>query len=1819
MIPAFRFTAFLCASLFLVSFGAKGQTNGVFRELYGDIPGTSVANLTNAASFPKNPTAEFLDGNFEAPRNFNDNYGQRMRAFLLPPATGLYKFWISSDDNSVLYVSSDENPANKVLIASVKTYTPPEIWDVEVNQESVSISLTNGFRYYIEALHKEGQGSDNLSVRWQLPDGTIEQPIPELRLTPFGLTAPQILAQPQNTAVVEGQVATFSIQFARYIGLSLQWQSAITNGADWIDLENSTNTSLVLPSVAPAASGNLFRCLAINSYGALTSSVATLTVTTDVTSPALRAVGNTGNPQLLTVVFSEPLDPASASTASHYSIDPGISVLAARLVGDGRTVILETSQMSPGVSYNLSVNGVLDRASRPNMVAAGSTLSFVVGELALPPVYLSPLVELAGPSSRRSPIAITEINYHPAPRIDGRNIEFVEIYNSQPYFADIGGYQLTGTIDFKFPANTVLPGLGYLVIGPNPGDIQAVYGITNVIGGFTNKLSNGGGAIQLLNRQNAILLDVNYGSTPPWPVAADGAGHSLALKRPSLGEQNPLAWGQSDLIGGSPGGADLPGTNPFAGLLINEFMAHTVPPQVDFVELYNYNSQPLDISGCILTDDPAINKFIVPANSGQVGPLGFISFDQNQLGFALSAAGETIYLKNPEGNRVLDVVRFDAQGPGVSMGRSPDGAPRFQRLEAVTPGARNAAPLRSEVVINEIMYAPISGDNDDQYVELYNRGTNRIDVGGWKFTAGIDFTIPAGTALTAGGYLVIAKNASQIISNYSNLSRANTLGDFRGSLSHGGERIALSVPETLLTTNSVGQISVNKVYVDVDEATYGIGGRWGNWSHGGGSSLELIEPGADKNFASNWKDSDESAKSGWATVEASGVLDNGNDAANSLQIITLGTGEYLVDEVQVIPAGGINVVTNSSFENGLGGWFAQGNHSRSSLETGAGYNSSRSLHVRASSHGDTGANRIRTKLSKTLASGQTVTIRAHVKWLHGHPEILFRLHGNWFEATGNVLRARNLGTPGLPNSAVVANAGPAISDVRHSPLLPAANQSVTVTARVSDPDELSSVVLKYRMDPSSEVTILPMQNNGAGLFSAVIPGAGTAALAAFRIEAHDDAELPERSLFPADAPVHECLIRWGEPVATGSFGVYHFWMTKAVFDLWSKREHLSNEPLDVTFVYGNRVIYNAAGEYSGSPYHAPGFNTPTGNVCDYLLTFPDDDLLMGESEITLQWPGNGGGDNSYQREQTAYWIGEQIGIPSCYRRTVKVYVNGVRRAQLMEDVQQPNGGMVDEFFPDGAGGDLHKIQLWFEFDDPAVSFTPVGADLGKYNTTGGVKKLARYRWNWPKRAVNGSANDYTNFFALVDTANTRSTGDAYTRELTRMVDVDNWMRTYAVEHIVGNNDSYAYGGGQNMYAYQPLNDRWKLMIWDIDFAFASASATSDLFQGGGANTGPSVTHPPFRRIYWQALQDAATGPLSAARANPLIDAKYAAFTSNGSTVESPSSIKTYIAQRQTYILKQLTNINSPFVITSNAGNDFSTNRSSITLAGKAPIDVRVILLNGVQYPITWISITNWNVTVGLQPGPNRFTFQGLDKTGASTSNRIASIQVTYTGTDSSTPLNVFINEWMADNGSGSDWFELYNAGTATADLSNCYLTDTVTNQTLFSIPSGYKIAPQGFLLVWADGQPALNSAADTALHVPFQLNKGGEAIGLYSTNGVKINTLVFGPQKSRVSEGRWPDGGTAFYFMTNATPRLPNRLDSTNATEVTQSMISGQSFTLQFSTYPGKHYRVETTEDIGSKQWSVLGTDFIASDRATATVDVIAGINQRFYRIVRID
>ncbi|MBD0258048.1 MAG: Ig-like domain-containing protein, partial [Cytophagales bacterium] len=137
----------------------------IVREYWTGITGTSVADIPVGT----NPTGTDNIATLEGPTNWADNYGTRIRAFITPATTGSYTFYIAGDDNSQLFLGTNDNPATKVKIAEVTGWTNSREWTKQSTQTSTARSLTAGTRYYVEVLHKEGGGGDNVAVGWTGP------------------------------------------------------------------------------------------------------------------------------------------------------------------------------------------------------------------------------------------------------------------------------------------------------------------------------------------------------------------------------------------------------------------------------------------------------------------------------------------------------------------------------------------------------------------------------------------------------------------------------------------------------------------------------------------------------------------------------------------------------------------------------------------------------------------------------------------------------------------------------------------------------------------------------------------------------------------------------------------------------------------------------------------------------------------------------------------------------------------------------------------------------------------------------------------------------------------------------------------------------------------------------------------------------------------------------------------------------------------------------------------------------------------------------------------------------------------------------------------------------------------------------------------------------------------------------------------------------------------------------------------------------------------------------------------------------------------
>jgi len=132
--------------------------------------------------------------------------------------------------------------------------------------------------------------------------------------------------------------------------------------------------------------------------------------------------------------------------------------------------------------------------------------------------------------------------------------------------------------------------------------------------------------------------------------------------------------------------------------------------------------------------------------------------------------------------------------------------------------------------------------------------------------------------------------------------------------------------------------------------------------------------------------------------------------------------------------------------------------------------------------------------------------------------------------------------------------------------------------------------------------------------------------------------------------------------------------------------------------------------------------------------------------------------------------------------------------------------------------------------------------------------------------------------------------------------------------------------------------------------------------------------------------------------------------------------------------------------------------------------------------------------------------------------------------------NQTVLEDTDDPGKFPAWFEIYNAGLETVDLSGMAVTDDPGDPTRFRITDGITVPAGGFVTFFADGDPGQGP-----LHTDLQLDRRGGQIAIFSGTE-QIDARTFGVQAAGVSEGRCPDGVDDWVPFHVPTPGRSNRL-----------------------------------------------------------------------------
>jgi len=219
---------------------------GVVADYWYGISGSSLSSLESDPRFPGSPDESVRLTSFELPKDRAGSYGARVRGFVVPPTTGLYTFWIASDDQGALLLSPDDSASNAVRIASVPGYTSWRQWTRYAEQRSAKVPLVAGRRYYLEARMKEGGGGDHLSVAWSGPGLCGPVPVPASASVEFATPQSSCPSVPRVgcAAAPKSQVLLGAAVDARGGRLQWKWDKGTASPADFGAPTTTTMTTV---------------------------------------------------------------------------------------------------------------------------------------------------------------------------------------------------------------------------------------------------------------------------------------------------------------------------------------------------------------------------------------------------------------------------------------------------------------------------------------------------------------------------------------------------------------------------------------------------------------------------------------------------------------------------------------------------------------------------------------------------------------------------------------------------------------------------------------------------------------------------------------------------------------------------------------------------------------------------------------------------------------------------------------------------------------------------------------------------------------------------------------------------------------------------------------------------------------------------------------------------------------------------------------------------------------------------------------------------------------------------------------------------------------------------------------------------------------------------------------------------------------------------------------------------------------------------------------------------------------------------------------
>jgi hypothetical protein len=619
---------------------------------------------------------------------------------------------------------------------------------------------------------------------------------------------------------------------------------------------------------------------------------------------------------------------------------------------------------------------------------------------------------------------------------------------------------------------------------------------------------------------------------------------------------------------------------------------------------------------------------------------------------------------------------------------------------------------------------------------------------------------------------------------------------------------------------------------------------------------------------------------------------------------------------------------------------------------------------------------------------------------------------------------------------------------------------------------------------------------------------------------------------------------------------FHLKFTMSNWQALLDRARLSGSNVLCTLWLDNGLTNIGVGaRYKGNSSFQLGGLKKSINL-EFDQVYPDA-RLMGEKTINLN---NAAGDETIMRESIYFTVMNEFA-PSPKAAMARLFINGAYWG-VYSLAQQENSVLIKEWFPSSDGDRWRTANIGSQ-----SSMMWMGTNLSSYrgaydlrtdNSTNAWKRLTNAIYALNFTPTNLFRTKIEEYFAL-----------------------DRWLWFLATENVFADEDSYVIKGADYSFYYEPESGRYHPIEHDGNEAFQPGDQSLSPVAGATASDRPllfrTLRIPEIRQRYLAHMRTVLSERYNPDYLTPVIErlhrlsvAQITIDPKKNFTMAAYSNelraLKTFVTNRYRILTNHTELRPVPPVIESVTGPAASPYpeeqpaiRATVRAAGTNGVDSVWLYWRDKSYG--WFHSTQmfddgahadgaagdnvFAAAVTNYPAGTQVRYyieaRSANPAKAASFSPPRAEQVTYnfrvrTSEVSDSPI--VINEFMAENrttladpqGEFEDWIELHNSSNEEVDLTGCYLSDDPVAPRKWQFPDGTKVAPNGYLIIWADE----DGLATPGLHANFKLSNDGEQILLVDADersNALLDEVTFGGQGADYSHGRDPQNPTAFKDM----------------------------------------------------------------------------------------